>query len=329
MFVAKYQAEAFDCLSTQLLGLSVVTLRESQHTPGIERAQGSRVFGPHPPGQNLERPFNRVNGEFIQPGLVFRASQRSQKLRLHKRLIRELRVDGLLAWIEQIVLQCSHGKIGEVDANDCSLQFLTTIFWHRSKQRPTRARAHGHRIDLRHLHRLKVSDLLQLLGSQRFGGPRLLLLCRGQHGLARLAVRSLLLVQSPQHAPGRAAGAEQQHQCNQGCRKHQRSVAAHELAHPVCGAGRPRGHRLITEMILNVGSQCIGRLVAAGAILLQALHHDPVQIATQIDGEPASIDPPMHGNRGRFVTEGRDPRARFVRRLLTDQAHDLGQIGVR
>ena len=40
--------------------------------------------------------------------------------------------------------------------------------------------------------------------------------------------------------------------------------------------------RLVAQVPLNVGRESVGRLVSAGAVFLQALHHDPVQVAAQL-----------------------------------------------
>jgi len=42
-----------------------------------------------------------------------------------------------------------------------------------------------------------------------------------------------------------------------------------------------RAYRLVGLMTLEIRSQPIGRFVTTGSILLQALHHDPIQIAPQ------------------------------------------------
>ena len=51
-----------------------------------------------------------------------------------------------------------------------------------------------------------------------------------------------------------------------------------ELAEAVPRRRRARLHRLVAQVALHVGRQGAGRLVAAVAVLLQALHHDPVQL---------------------------------------------------
>ena len=48
-----------------------------------------------------------------------------------------------------------------------------------------------------------------------------------------------------------------------------------------------RGRASLSKMPLDVHGQAVGRLVAARAVLLQALHHDPIEVAAQA-GESAS-----------------------------------------
>jgi hypothetical protein len=53
------------------------------------------------------------------------------------------------------------------------------------------------------------------------------------------------------------------------------------LPQPVAGACRTRHDRLVVQIAANVGGQFGRRAIAAGAILLQRLHRDPVEIAAQ------------------------------------------------
>jgi len=66
-------------------------------------------------------------------------------------------------------------------------------------------------------------------------------------------------------------------------------VALSELAEPVaCGRGA-RAHRFVGQMASDVQGERVGRLVAARAVLVERLHHDPVQIAAQRFDEPGRI----------------------------------------
>ena len=58
-----------------------------------------------------------------------------------------------------------------------------------------------------------------------------------------------------------------------------RLVPPGELAEAVPRRRRARLHRLVVQVALHVRREAVGRLVAAVAVLLQRLHHDPVQLA--------------------------------------------------
>src|SRR6185295_8046768 len=61
-------------------------------------------------------------------------------------------------------------------------------------------------------------------------------------------------------------------------------VPANEFLEPVEFARRSRHYRFAVQKTPHVHRETIGRLVTARAILLQALHHDPVQVtANQMD----------------------------------------------
>ena len=51
------------------------------------------------------------------------------------------------------------------------------------------------------------------------------------------------------------------------------------LFHPVGGARRPGQHHLVVEMPPEVVREAVGGFVTAGPVLLQRLHHDPVEVA--------------------------------------------------
>ena len=58
-----------------------------------------------------------------------------------------------------------------------------------------------------------------------------------------------------------------------------------ELLDAIANCGRTGQHRLLIKMPLNVHRKTVGRFVTAVAVLLQGLHHDPVQIAAHERGE--------------------------------------------
>jgi hypothetical protein len=89
---------------------------------------------------------------------------------------------------------------------------------------------------------------------------------------------------------------------------------------------RARGDRLAGEMPLEVESEAVGRVVAALAILLEALHHDPVEIAAQRGGKPSGFRMAALRSGREFVTRERlDPRRGPRRINLANDAPDFIQ----
>ena len=60
------------------------------------------------------------------------------------------------------------------------------------------------------------------------------------------------------------------------------AVPAEELAQAVRGAGASGQDRLMLQMPADVLGQAAGGLVPPGAVLLQGLHHDPIQVAPDL-----------------------------------------------
>jgi hypothetical protein len=72
-----------------------------------------------------------------------------------------------------------------------------------------------------------------------------------------------------------------QHQCrhHRAARRKSEPVPAPGLLEAAGCAGRPGEHRLVVQVPLQVGGEAVGRVVAALTVLLQTLHHDPVEVA--------------------------------------------------
>ena len=62
---------------------------------------------------------------------------------------------------------------------------------------------------------------------------------------------------------------------------HRAAVLPHELPQPVGPARRGGQHRLVRQVPQDVGREAVRRLVTPGAVLLQRLHHDPVEVSLQ------------------------------------------------
>src|SRR5262245_57752099 len=58
-----------------------------------------------------------------------------------------------------------------------------------------------------------------------------------------------------------------------------------QLPEPIGPAGRRGRDRFTREIAMNVGGECSGSLVTPCAILLQAFHRDPVEVAAERAGE--------------------------------------------
>ncbi len=61
-----------------------------------------------------------------------------------------------------------------------------------------------------------------------------------------------------------------------------RAASANEFAEAVQGARAAREDRFMLQMPADVLRQATGGLVPPGAVLLQGLHHDPIQIAADL-----------------------------------------------
>jgi hypothetical protein len=69
----------------------------------------------------------------------------------------------------------------------------------------------------------------------------------------------------------------------------------------VGGTGRPGRHGFVVHVTSQVHGQSVGRFVTPGAIFLQALHHDPVQVATEHGRELGHFGPAALGCRRPFL----------------------------
>ena len=99
-------------------------------------------------------------------------------------------------------------------------------------------------------------------------------------------------------------------------------VPPHELPQPVAGRRRAGLHRLVGQVALHVRRQAVGRLVAAVAVLLQRLHHDPVQLAAHQPAQLRRLRAAVGRDRGQLLGRAQ-PRARPRRLLLADDPQHL------
>ena len=85
----------------------------------------------------------------------------------------------------------------------------------------------------------------------------------------------------PHHLPGADDYPEDKRHCHR-CRRTEHEFVPPKGLLEFVGRSRWTGHdRLVVQMPLQVGGKTVGRVVTALAILLQALHYDPVEVALE------------------------------------------------
>jgi hypothetical protein len=118
----------------------------------------------------------------------------------------------------------------------------------------------------------------------------------------------------------RATDAEpEQHQHG---RRHRDAMPAHELAQRVQRRRRPGRQRLVAARPLDVRREVRGRQVAAAAVLLEGLEHDPVEIAAQPRGQRSRRRRARGGPRAGVGRLHHGPRARWRDPRVDDLARD-------
>ena len=113
----------------------------------------------------------------------------------------------------------------------------------------------------------------------------------GEFGTARIPIAGY-----PTERPRHGADGCQQHHAQKTCRYESALIPPCKLPQPIAGPGRRRLDRFVAQMPLDVPRQTAGRVIAPGPILVQALHHDPVQIAAHFLGELGRFGPSASGH---------------------------------
>ena len=122
-------------------------------------------------------------------------------------------------------------------------------------------------------------------------------------GLGRLTQLPLRLLRPPSahglptanHHPH-----NQRHRHCSGCGK-RKLVAPNQFSQAIQTAWWTSHHRLVCEMALHVHRQAARRFITAVAILLQRLHHDPIQLAPQEIRQFARLGLPALRHRGELL----------------------------
>ena len=95
------------------------------------------------------------------------------------------------------------------------------------------------------------------------------------------------------------------------------------FAEPIPGRRRARLHRPVGQVPHHVGGEVVGRLVPPPSVLLQRLHHDPVELAPHGAVEPPRVGPPPGRDGRERLPQGAEPRAGLRRLLLADDPPHL------
>jgi hypothetical protein len=101
------------------------------------------------------------------------------------------------------------------------------------------------------------------------------------HRLDAVPVDHLLGADGAHRLPTAGGDQAQQGQQHRSAAGDGGPMPPHEFAQQIDGVWRPRQHRFIGQVALEIEGQPVGRVIAARPVLLQCLHHDRVQIAAQ------------------------------------------------
>ena len=254
---------------------------------------------------------------FVQPDRPVCIGNRLLQRGSNRRLVGELLLNRLDGPAQNTLVNELEGEVGRVDAPDRFIESrqgsagsilvdaaLAEAFFGAITQILHDRPSHQLGVDLAEHRLLKLGYGLQLIG------PLL-----GHSAMLGLA-------ETETDRDDRRHHQRPSHDCT--C-NHTRAIAPHELAQPVRGAGRPCQDRLVVQVPPQVHGQAVGRLVPAIAVLLQGLHHDPVQVAAQLAQKGPRIGPASIRARRRFIAETAQPCAGPGRLLLADDPLDLAK----
>src|SRR5262249_15240518 len=101
----------------------------------------------------------------------------------------------------------------------------------------------------------------------------------------------------PQH-PGDSGAWCQDEKQSHDCESQWALVPSGELAESVHRARRACWYRFIIEIALQIRGESAGRFVAPVTVLIQRLHHDPVQLAAEKQAQAFRIALALRRNGG-------------------------------
>ncbi len=159
----------------------------------------------------------------------------------------------------------------------------------------------------------------------------------GGHGMAAMVLRLAAPADLAVGSPGRGAlGLDRPGHPDRGPDdgRHQRTdphdahddraaVAADELPEPVAGRGRVSEDRLVVEEPQHIGGEAVGRLGSAIGMILQAPHHDPVELPADQPGQLGRFGLTLRRDRSQRSARVAQPRTRPRRLLLPDEPEEL------
>ena len=289
------------CLAVETFRSIVVPLVVVQHRPVVDAVCQSCIVFPRAPVER-ERLLQVRPGLAVQTQAAVRGAHQGTDGGLDFRLVRQPRTEVPVEVVEQLA-----------DGVVPALDFV-------------RIRGREHVVDERE-HRLGALLLglrfrgagfgaLALPGLGRFRCARGLGLPRrvGRGQLLRLCLPVRLA-----HARVGEAAAQEQRGHDHHTRDRAHAVSHEVLPQPVPGARGHRADRFVGQEPADVLREAVGGFVAAAAVLLQRLHHDPVEIASDDSSEHARCRVAPLRDRIELPHRG-EARARLGRIDLADGA---------
>ena len=184
------------------------------------------------------------------------------------------------------------------------------VAFQAARRRESHRLVGGKRRELARLHRVRAGEGI---------------LEEAANGLSTCCLRGRRVTLAPglHESAGRHRQTTQQRQDDEGAGDNGALVAAHELAQAVCRPGRSGQDGLVVQVAPDVIGQTRGRFVAAGAVLFERLHDDPVQVAPHQPTQRARFGLAGGGHVGQLLAQRAQPLRGSLGVLLTDDALEV------